>query len=98
MSGLQLCFYCFLIIKGKPTGGISPARLGLLVSRVFQVAVRDGGGWNQKFCKGGFFIGWWEPKEWFSRFEPFSKLKKTFYDDNDDDELFLWYGWPTNSV
>ena len=56
MSGLQLCFYCFLIIKGKPTGGISPARLGLLVSRVFQIVVRDGGGMESEILLGRDFL------------------------------------------
>lgn len=25
-------------------------------------------------------------------------MKSIDYDDNDDDELFLWYCWPTKSV
>ena len=29
---------------------------------------------------------------------PFWKQMQQFSNDNDDDELFLWYGWPTKGV
>ena len=80
LLGETLCILLsWLKDKGRCYIQDSSYEILFAVCRVFQIAVRGGGGESEILLKGIFFIRWQEPEEkWFWPFEPFLKLKTAF--------------------